>query len=130
MSQRVTLRPLAALLFALAAVGAAAGLSAAADPPAGNAAAGKAIFTVKCVVCHKKDGTGGVKLTGNPTPNWTDPKTWADPKRKDDAYFVNCITNGVQKSGMVAWVKTGQIKAAQVPDLIAYIKTFKPAAKK
>ena len=97
----------------------------AADPPAkGNAAAAKPIFTSKCIACHKADGTGGVKLTGNPTPNWKDPKTWADPKRKDvDAYLRDCITNGKIKSGMVAWGKTGQLKPNQIEDLIAYIKT-------
>jgi len=96
--------------------------SAAAAPAKGNAVAGKAIFTVKCVACHKPDGSGGVKLTGNPTPNWKDPKTWADPKRKaGDAYLRDCITNGKLPSGMVAWGKTGQIKPADIENLIAYI---------
>ncbi len=95
---------------------------AAAAPAKGNAAAGKAIYAVKCVACHKPDGSGGVKLTGNPTPNWKDPKTWADPKRKNmDAYMRDCITNGKLPSGMVAWGKTGQIKPADIENLIAYI---------
>lgn len=93
-----------------------------AAPAKGNAAAGAAIFKVKCVACHKPDGTGGVKLTGNPTPNWKDPKTWADPKRKNmDAFLRDCITNGKLPSGMVAWGKTGQIKPADIENLIAYI---------
>ena len=92
----------------------------------GNPTAGKAIFATKCVACHKADGSGGLKLTGNPTPNWKDPKTWADPKRKDvDAYLRDCITNGKIKSGMVAWGKTAQLKPAQIEDAIAFIKTFK-----
>lgn len=92
----------------------------------GNAAAAKPVFAQKCVACHKADGSGGVKLTGNPTPNWKDPKVWADPKRKDlDAFLRNCIVNGNVKSGMVAWGKTGQLKPAQIDDMIAYIKTFK-----
>ena len=96
--------------------------SAAAAPAKGNAVAGKAIFTVKCVACHKPDGSGGVKLTGNPTPNWKDPKTWADPKRKaGDAYLRDCITNGKLPSGMVAWGKTGQLKPADIENAIAYI---------
>jgi mono/diheme cytochrome c family protein len=99
---------------------------AAAPAGKGNAAAAKAVFTQKCVACHKADGSGGVKLTGNPTPSWKDPKVWADPKRKDlDAYLRNCIVNGVPKSGMVAWGKTGQLKPQQIEDMIAYIKTFK-----
>jgi mono/diheme cytochrome c family protein len=68
-----------------------------------------------------------VKLTGNPTPNWRDAKTWADPKRKNvDAYLRDCITNGKIQSGMVAWGKTGQLKPNQIEDLIAYIKAFAP----
>ena len=95
-------------------------------PSKGNAAAAKAIFTSKCIVCHKADGTGGVKLTGNPTPNWKDPKLWADPKHNDD-YLRDCITNGKTKSGMVAWGKTGQVKPADIENLIAYIHTLKAA---
>jgi len=94
---------------------------------AGDAVAGKAIFKVKCVACHKVDGTGGFKVTGNPTPNWTLKKTW--DATRTDAYLRDCITNGKLKSGMVAWGKTGQLKPAQVEDMIAYIKTFKAAAK-
>lgn len=98
----------------------------AAPPAKGNPAAAKPIFAQKCIACHKADGTGGVKLTGNPTPNWKDPKTWADPKRKNvDAYLRDCITNGKPASGMVAWGKTGQLKPAQIEDMIAFIKTFK-----
>jgi len=103
---------------------------AAAGPSKGDPAAGKKIFAVKCVACHKADGAGGVKLTGNPTPNWKDPKVWADPKRKTDDYFRDCITNGKPASGMVAWGKTGQVKPAEIENLIAYIHTFQPTAKK
>jgi mono/diheme cytochrome c family protein len=114
-------------LTAFSALTALAAFAATATPPKGNAEAAKAIFTSKCIVCHKANGTGGVKLTGNPTPNWTDPKTWADPKRAKDDYFRDCITNGKTASGMVAWGKTGQIKPADIENLIAYIHTFKPA---
>ena len=99
--------------------------SATAAPTKGNPALGKPLFVKNCVVCHKIDGKGGMKLTGNPTPNWTDPKTWADPKRATDDYFRDCITNGKIKSGMVAWGKSGQIKPPDVENLIAYIKTFR-----
>jgi mono/diheme cytochrome c family protein len=96
-------------------------------PSKGTAAAAKAIFTSKCIVCHKADGTGGVKLTGNPTPNWKDAKLWADPKHNDD-FLRDCITNGKVKSGMVAWGKSGQIKPADIENLIAYIHTLKAGA--
>ena len=98
-----------------------------ATPAAGDAKAGKAKFDVTCVSCHKKDGTGGFKVTGNPTPNWTLKKTW--DATRTDAYLRDCITNGKTKSGMVAWGKTGVIKPAEIENLIAYIKTFKAAAK-
>jgi mono/diheme cytochrome c family protein len=94
---------------------------------AGDAKAGQAIFKVKCVACHKADGTGGFKVTGNPTPNWTLKKTW--DATRTDAYLRDCIVNGKTKSGMVAWGKTGQVKPPDVENLIAYIKTFKAAAK-
>jgi mono/diheme cytochrome c family protein len=126
MKPTLTLKAFAWIVGAAALCAAPIALTVEAAPTKGNPALGKPIFAVKCVVCHKADGTGGVKLTGNPTPNWKDPKTWADPKRKDDDYFRNCITNGVQKSGMVAWVKTGQVKPADMENLIAYIHTLAP----
>ena len=98
-----------------------------AKPAAGDAKAGKAKFEVTCIACHKKDGTGGFKVTGNPTANWTLKKTW--DATRTDAYLRDCITNGKAKDGMVAWGKTGQIKPAEIENLIAYIKTFKAAAK-
>ncbi len=121
MSFPMNLRTATVGMIVVATLGAA--IATAAPAPAkGNAAAGKAIFNVKCIACHKADGTGGVKLTGNPTPNWKSPKTWADPKRKNmDAYMRDCITNGKLPSGMVAWGKTGQVKPADIENLIAYI---------
>jgi len=97
-------------------------------PSKGNAAAAKAIYSSKCIVCHKADGSGGVKLTGNATPNWKDPKLWADPKHNDD-FLRDCMVNGKIKSGMVAWGKTGQLKPADIENLIAYIHTLRPAKK-
>ena len=100
-----------------------------AAPAKGDAKAGEAVFKAKiCATCHKADGTGGVKLTGNATPNWKDPKLWADPKH-NDAYLRDCITNGKMKSGMVAWGKTGQVKPADIENLIAYIHTLAPKKK-
>ncbi len=145
MSLRQPLRAVALALTAGALLGASLSLAAPATPakpaattPAkgapvkaaaagGDAAAGKAIFKVKCVACHKVDGSGGFKVTGNPTPNWTLKKTW--DATRTDAYLRDCITNGKLKSGMVAWGKTNQLKPAEIDNMIAYIKTFKAAAK-
>jgi len=93
----------------------------------GDAAKGAAKYKVLCVACHKADGTGGFKTTGNPTPNWTLKKTW--DATRTEAYLRDCIVNGKIKSGMVAWGKTGQMKPQEVEDMIAYILTFKAKAK-
>ncbi len=91
-------------------------------PGKGNVANGKVLFTKKvCAQCHKPDGSGGIKLTGNPTPNWRDKKRMATVT---DDFIRDCITNGKIKSGMVAWGKTGQLKPSEIEDLIVYIRTF------
>lgn len=109
-------------LCAATALGAALAFVATAGPAKGNAAAAKPVFMSKCIACHKADGSGGVKLTGNATPNWKDAKLWADPKRTDD-FLRDCIVNGKVASGMVAWGKTGQLKPQQVEDMIVFIRT-------
>ena len=126
MSSSKSIRALSRGIVALSVLAMSVALTAQAGPSKGNAAAGKTIFASKCVVCHKPDGSGGIKLTGNVTPNWKLPKTWADPARVKggDDYMRDCIVNGKVKSGMVAWGKTGQLKPAQVEDLIAYINTL------
>ena len=123
MLRRIGLESLAHLFAAVMVLVAVNAFTASAGPSKGNPAAGKTIFMSKCIVCHKADGSGGVKLTGNPTPNWRDAKRMSDPKYNDD-YLRDCITNGKTPSGMVAWGKTGQIKPAQIEDLIAFIRTF------
>ena len=122
--------PIRTLPRVLVAVAAMAGLAAAvvAGPSLGDAAAGKKIYNGNCIPCHKADGTGGVRLTGNPTPNWRDPKHVFDPKFNDDV-LRDCITNGRPKSGMPAWGKSGQLKPNQVEDVIAYLHTFFPKKK-
>ena len=121
------IRRAVALMSLLIVVASSLAFAAATTPPKGNAAAAKTLYTQKCVACHKADGSGGLKLTGNPTPNWKDPKVWSDPTRKNlDAYLRDCIVNGKPKSGMVAWGKTGQIKPADIENLIVHIRTLAP----
>ncbi len=94
----------------------------------GNAVLGKKIFVVKCVACHRADGSGGIKVTVTPTPDWRDAKRMSDPRYGDD-YLRDCITNGKPKSGMVAWSRQG-VKPGDIENLIAYIRTFRaPKAK-
>ncbi|MGH3118860.1 MAG: c-type cytochrome [Gaiellales bacterium] len=114
-------KAVAIALTALACAAGWSGFAATSSPGKGDPAAGKKIFLVKCVACHKADGSGGVKLTGNATPNWRDAKRMADPKFDDD-YLRDCITNGKTKSGMVAW--KSQIKPADIENLIAHIRSF------
>jgi cytochrome c oxidase cbb3-type subunit 3 len=122
MKHRTSTTWLAALVIAASGGLAIHSFRADAGPSAGNPAAGKKLYAVKCVACHKADGSGGVKLTGNPTPNWRDAKRMADPKYSDD-YLRDCITNGKIKSGMVAWAKQG-LKPADIENLMAHIRTF------
>jgi mono/diheme cytochrome c family protein len=110
-----------ALLIVAAVAGSMGRGQARAGPSTGDPALGKPIYVKNCVPCHKIDGSGGFKLTGNPTPNWRDPKRMSDPKYGDD-YLRDCITNGKTKSGMVPW--KAQIKPADIENLIAYIRTF------
>lgn len=121
MSSPKSLRALALSLTVLSLLGGALALTADAGPSKGDAAKGKPLYTQKCVACHKADGTGGVKLTGNPTPSFKDAKRMATVT---DDKLRECITNGVIKSGMVAWGKTGQLKPAQIEDVIAYVRTL------
>lgn len=123
MNRPAPVRPIATGLVCAGALAFAVAIASGAGPSHGSPADGKRIFVVKCVACHKIDGSGGIKLTGNPTPNWRDGKRMADPKYNDD-YLRDCVTNGKIKSGMVAWGKTGQLKPADIENLIAYIRTF------
>jgi mono/diheme cytochrome c family protein len=111
-----------ALLAALAAIAAFSATPTITGPSKGDPQMGKKVFKEKCIACHKVDGSGGVKVTGNPTPDWRNAKRMADPKYNDD-YLRDCITNGKLKSGMFAWSKQG-VKPATIENLIAYIRTF------
>lgn len=121
-ARRSSLRWIPVVAVAVSMAGALVAFNAETAPSVGDPAAGKKIFSVKCVACHKADGSGGVKLTGNPTPDFRDAKRMTDPKFNDD-YLRDCITNGKPKSGMVAWSKQG-VKPAEIENLIAYIRTL------
>jgi mono/diheme cytochrome c family protein len=111
-------KPVVFSLVSLTLLGAVLAFSASAGPSKGNAAEGKKVFT-KCIACHKPDGSGGVKLTGNPTPSWKDKKRMATVT---DDQLRECIVTGRPKSGMVSW--KSQLKPADIENVIAYIRTL------
>lgn len=100
---------------------------------AGNAAAGKALYTTNCASCHgdsgKGDGPVGKSL--NPPPrDYTKGEfkfdTDKDGKPGTDADLANVIKNGAMKFGgsplMAPWPA---FTDAQIADLIAYIRSLK-----
>ena len=129
MSFRHPLRavPVALIAAVLVAAGLAVAASAAPPPAKGDPAKAAAKYKTLCVACHKADGTGGFKSTGNPTPNWTLKKTW--DATRTEAYIRDCMVNGKIKSGMVPWGKSGQLKPQEIEDMIAYVMAFKAKAK-
>jgi mono/diheme cytochrome c family protein len=99
---------------------------------AGNAAAGKALYTTNCASCHgdsgKGDGPVGKSL--NPPPrDYTKADfkfdTDKDGKAGTDADLKAVIKNGAMKYGgsplMAPWPA---FTDAQLDDLVAYIRTF------
>ena len=100
---------------------------------AGNAAAGKALYTTNCESCHgptgKGDGPVGKSL--NPPPrDYTKGEfkfdTDKDGKTGTDADLAAVIKNGAMKFGgsplMAPWPA---FTDAQIADLIAYIRSLK-----
>jgi mono/diheme cytochrome c family protein len=99
---------------------------------AGNAAAGKTLFTTNCASCHGDGGKGDgpVGATLKPPPrDFTKAEfkfdTDKDGKAGTDADLKNVIHNGGMKFGgsplMAPWPA---FTDAQLDDLIAYIRTF------
>ena len=99
---------------------------------AGDAAAGKTLFTTNCASCHGDGGKGDgpVGKTLNPPPrDFTKAEfkfdTDKDGKAGTDADLKAVIHNGAMKFGgsplMAPWPA---FTDAQLADLIAYIRTF------
>ncbi|MCA8942633.1 MAG: c-type cytochrome [Planctomycetes bacterium] len=79
-------------------------------------AAGKEIFTVNCVACHRPDA-GGMPALG---PNLTD-KFWIHGGSPMQIY--NTVTTGVIEKGMVAWESVlGAKKCAQVTSYVLTLR--------
>lgn len=92
--------------------------------PAGNAKAGKAVYTTNCVACHAPNGDGkGAAAAGlNPKPrNFRDKKLMAG---KTDAQLLNSIMNGTKTPGSAMPPWKGTLTNKQIHDVLAYIRTF------
>lgn len=91
-----------------------------ANPPAGSAATGRALFLSKCAICHKPDGTGQPFLS--PKANLTAPLV----RRKTDRQLVTFISNGFPP--MPAWANT--LSPQQIRDLVAFVRTLSAKPKR
>lgn len=86
-------------------------------------AAGEAIFTANCVVCHKADGGGGIG------PNLTDENWILGGGIKN--VFTTIYEGGRDGKGMVSW--KSELKANEIAQVASYLLGFQgttPAAPK
>ena len=99
----------------------AAGLS---EAEAARVRVGQTIFRQFCIVCHGPDGTGSLmRPSMPPIPNFTDPKI--GQPHPLDAQLQASILGG---KGTLMPANSGRVTADQARDLVAYIRTFGPAA--
>lgn len=81
--------------------------------------AGKAIFNMHCLACHKEDGSG---LVG---PNLTD-AYWVHGGSFNDIY--NTIKVGVPEKGMISW--EAMLSPTQIQEVTSYIMSLPEVAGK
>jgi mono/diheme cytochrome c family protein len=83
---------------------------------------GEDAFKSHCVVCHGADGTGtttlGKQLKASDLHS-------AEVQKLSDAELKTIISDG--KNNMPAF--SGQVTAAEIDDLVKYVRTFKKAKK-
>ena len=88
------------------------------------AADGKALYEKDCTKCHGADGKGDTKMGKKyGAKDYTDAKVQAELK---DADLTKAIADGVFDAGkekMKAY--KGELSAAEITDLVAYIRKFK-----
>jgi DMSO reductase family type II enzyme heme b subunit len=99
---------------------------------AGDAAAGKVIYEKKCALCHgaegKGDGPGAVNFDPKPrdfTRGLYKIRTSASGQPPTDADLFRTITDGMPGTSMPAW---NVLPEKDRWNLVAYLKTFTPAA--
>ncbi len=107
------------------------GLSSAAAPATGTdqaaVAEGQKLYEANCAVCHKADGSGGVKLGKAVSADLRGPDL--EKAYQTDARLRRAILNGKDEKGkplapvMPRW--QGTLSAKDVNAIIAYLKTLR-----
>jgi mono/diheme cytochrome c family protein len=90
---------------------------------------GREVYTHFCRPCHGDDGGGKGPAASGLSPPPRDLRLGvykfgavAAGQLPNDADFVRIITGGLHGTAMLAW----QVPAAELPDLIQYVKAFAP----
>jgi len=99
-------------------------------PVAGDAARGKALYSEHCVKCHASDGSGegaGTGVTQSRERTFlVMPASISNPgflASAPDQMIRRVIEVGRKDSGMPAFGR-GRLRAAEIDDLVAYVRSF------
>lgn len=120
------IRPLLVAALSVGAFAVLPSIASAADA-AGNVAAGKKVFSVRCAGCHKADASGGIKMGDETSPDLRAPGLEA-MYNNDDKLIARAILDGKDEDGgpmdeiMPRW--RGKLTTTEVSDIIAYLKTL------
>ncbi|MCP4806927.1 MAG: cytochrome c [Proteobacteria bacterium] len=96
---------------------------------AADADAGKTPYTTSCAACHGDKGDGAGPVGGALTPKPADFTSKEFQDGRTDAELAKAIKEGgaaVGKSPLMA-AFGGTMTDEQIDDVVAYIRTFKPA---
>ena len=89
--------------------------------------AGKAVYAAHCVMCHRADGSGGLKVGKTVSADLRSPGL-ENTYGQSDAKLMRAILEGKDEDGgdldlvMPHW--KGQITTAQATAVLAYVKTL------
>jgi mono/diheme cytochrome c family protein len=94
-------------------------------PIVAGEAEGKVVYQSKCAMCHGADGVAKEMIAKKGARNFNDP-AWQ--KERTDEALTTAITDGMKEKGMPAYKE--KLKAEEIQDLVKFIRTLAPAAKK